>query len=31
VPAVGEPRKLMHQIEQGRLDSLPETKGLYSS
>ena len=31
VPAVGEPRKLMHRIEQGRLDSLPGTKGLYSS
>jgi Xaa-Pro aminopeptidase len=31
VPAVGEPRKLMHRIEQGRLDSLPGTKGVYSS
>jgi Xaa-Pro dipeptidase len=31
VPAVGEPRKLVHRIEQGRLDSLPGTKGLYSS
>jgi Xaa-Pro dipeptidase len=31
VPAHGEPRKLMHRIEQGRLDSLPGTKGLYSS
>jgi len=31
VPATGEPRKLMHRIEQGRLDSLPGSKGLYSS
>jgi Xaa-Pro aminopeptidase len=31
VPAVGEPRKLVHRVEQGRLDSLPGTKGLYSS
>jgi Xaa-Pro aminopeptidase len=31
IPAQGEPRKLMHRIEQGRLDSLPGTKGLYSS
>jgi Xaa-Pro dipeptidase len=31
VPAHGEPRKLVHRIEQGRLDSLPGTKGLYSS
>ena len=31
VPAEGEPRKLVHRIEQGRLDSLPGTKGLYSS
>ncbi|HUX28264.1 MAG TPA: M24 family metallopeptidase [Terracidiphilus sp.] len=31
VPAVGEPRKLVHRIEQGRLDSLPGSKGLYSS
>jgi hypothetical protein len=23
VPAVGEPRKLVHRIESGRLDSLP--------
>jgi Xaa-Pro aminopeptidase len=28
---VGEPRKLVHRIEQGRLDTLPGTKGLYSS
>ena len=31
IPAVGEPRRLVHRIEQGRLDSLPGTKGLYSS
>ncbi len=31
VPATGEPRKLMHRIEQGRLDTLPGSKGLYSS
>jgi Xaa-Pro aminopeptidase len=31
VPAAGEPRKLVHRVEQGRLDSLPGTKGLYSS
>ena len=31
VPAVGEPRKLVHRVEQGRLDTLPGTKGLYSS
>lgn len=31
VPAAGEPRKLVHRIEQGRLDSLPGSKGLYSS
>jgi len=31
IPAVGEPRKLVHRIEQARLDSLPGTKGLYSS
>ena len=31
VPAEGDPRKLMHRIEQGRLDSLPGSKGLYSS
>ena len=31
VPATGEPRKLVHRIEQGRLDSLPGVKGLYSS
>jgi Xaa-Pro aminopeptidase len=31
VPANGEPRKLVHRIEQGRLDTLPGTKGMYSS
>jgi len=31
IPAMGEPRKLVHRIEQGRLDSLPGSKGLYSS
>ena len=31
IPAKGEPRKLMHRIEQGRLDLLPGSKGLYSS
>ena len=31
IPAEGEPRKLVHRIEQGRLDSLPGGKGLYSS
>ena len=31
VPAVGEPRKLVHRIEQARLDALPGTKRLYSS
>jgi Xaa-Pro aminopeptidase len=31
VPAEGEPRKLVHRIEQARLDALPGTKSLYSS
>jgi Xaa-Pro aminopeptidase len=31
VPATGEPRKLVHRIEQARLDTLPGTKALYSS
>ncbi len=31
VPAQGQPRRLVHRIEQGRLDSLPGSKGLYSS
>src|SRR6202046_3997617 len=31
IPAEGEPRKLVHRIESGKLDSLPGTKGAYSS
>jgi Xaa-Pro aminopeptidase len=31
VPAAGEPRKLVHRIEQGRLDTLPGAKTQYSS
>ncbi|AXC10488.1 Aminopeptidase YpdF (MP-, MA-, MS-, AP-, NP- specific) [Acidisarcina polymorpha] len=31
IPAQGEPKKLVHRIEQGRLDSLPGTKAVYSS
>ncbi|HVZ82946.1 MAG TPA: M24 family metallopeptidase [Terracidiphilus sp.] len=31
IPAAGEPRKLVHRIEQGRLDALPGAKGVYSS
>ncbi len=31
VPAKGEPGKLVHRIEQGRLDALPGAKALYSS
>jgi Xaa-Pro dipeptidase len=31
VPAIGEPRKLVHRIEQGRLDVLPGAKHQYSS
>ena len=31
IPATGEPRKLVHRIEAGRLDSLPGTKSAYSS
>ena len=31
IPASGEPRKLVHRIEQGRLDSLPGAKTQYSS
>jgi Xaa-Pro aminopeptidase len=31
IPASGEPRKLVHRIEQGRLDALPGSKGQYSS
>jgi Xaa-Pro dipeptidase len=31
IPAEGEPRRLVHRIEQGRLDTLPGSKGVYSS
>ncbi|HKT69672.1 MAG TPA: M24 family metallopeptidase, partial [Terriglobales bacterium] len=31
VPAEGEPRKLVHRIEAGKLDPLPGSKGVYSS
>jgi len=31
IPAVGEPRKLVHRIEQARLDVLPGAKTQYSS
>ncbi len=31
VPATGEPKKLVHRIEAGRLDSLPGAKSAYSS
>ncbi len=31
VPAEGEPRKLVHQIEKGALDSLPGQRQVYSS
>jgi Xaa-Pro dipeptidase len=31
IPAQGEPRKLVHRIEQGRLDKLPGAKSQYSS
>ncbi|MFZ0337960.1 MAG: M24 family metallopeptidase [Terracidiphilus sp.] len=31
IPAKGEPRKLVHRIEQGRLDTLPGSKVRYSS
>ncbi len=31
IPATGDPRKLVHRIEQGRLDTLPGAKGQYSS
>ena len=30
IPASGEPRKLLHRIEQSRLDALPGSKVLYS-
>jgi Xaa-Pro dipeptidase len=31
IPAVGEPKKLVHRIESGRLDALPGTRAEYSS
>jgi len=31
IPAQGDPRKLVHRIEADKLDSLPGSKGLYSS
>jgi Xaa-Pro dipeptidase len=31
IPATGEPRKLVHRIEAGRLDALPGNKAVYSS
>jgi len=31
IPAQGQPRKLVHRIESGKLDSLPGSKGAYSS
>jgi Xaa-Pro aminopeptidase len=31
IPATGDPRKLVHRIEQSRLDTLPGVKTLYSS
>ena len=31
IPANGEPKKLVHRIESGRLDGLPGTKAVYSS
>ena len=31
VPATGEPSKLVHRIESGRLDTLPGTRTEYSS
>ncbi len=31
IPASGEPRKLVHRIESGRLDSLPGSRAEYSS
>src|SRR5271156_30866 len=31
IPAEGEPRKLVHRIEAGRLDTLPGAKSVYSS
>jgi Xaa-Pro dipeptidase len=31
IPAEGEPKKLVHRIESGRLDTLPGDKSMYSS
>jgi Xaa-Pro aminopeptidase len=31
IPATGEPKKLVHRIESGRLDTLPGSKAVYSS
>ena len=31
IPAIGEPRKLVHRVESGRLDTLPGDKTPYSS
>ncbi|SNT15295.1 Xaa-Pro aminopeptidase [Granulicella rosea] len=31
IPAVGEPRKLVHRIESGKLDAVPGEKHVYSS
>ena len=31
IPSTGEPRRLVHRIEQGRLDTLPGSKAQYSS
>jgi len=31
IPATGEPKKLVHRIEAGRLDTLPGSKAVYSS
>src|SRR6202012_147152 len=31
ISAQGEPKKLVHRIEAGRLDTLPGTKSVYSS
>ena len=31
IPAAGEPRKLVHRIESGRLDTLPGLRAVYSS
>ena len=31
VPATGEPKKLVHRIEAGRLDAVPGSKAVYSS